>query len=207
MSLPKFALFAGTATATVYYWERIAAFATSLISSGAGRAAAQIGGAALLAVGAGTAVQSSDIDVTREMAVSFVDQLRKERWREGTSNPSIWKVAGKEYWIVTEGSIDSDTLANGRGYPITRRCLKLYATLAEPTDGGYRMPKPYLIKGNLLVWPHLATDCRFPTEGGWWSSTVEFQVRGSWKKTRCPVTEDTIPDGGPQYCIAYSGKF
>lgn len=196
MGLPKFALFAGTAAATVYYWERIAAFVAPIFSTGAVRAVGQVGGAALLAVGAGTAAQSYDIDVTREMAVGFVDQLRKTRWREGTSDPVIWKVADKAYWIVMDGTIDSETLANDKGNPVTQRCLKLYVAKAEAMPGGYRMSSPYLINGKILKWPHIATDCR-TQNGQTQHTTVEFLVRGEWKKTPCKVTEEDLT---PQYC-------
>lgn len=124
-------------------------------------------GAAVMLIGFGPLTQLPDfstVELTDEIARSFLGSVRKAQWVKGDSKLIIWSVEGKDYWVILRGDLDAKSIVDKQGNAVEQRCIRIYAAPAVRKDLHYAQPSPYLVSNFGLMWQLIGSECRIGSE-------------------------------------------
>jgi hypothetical protein len=95
----------------------------------------------------------------REAVDKDLGRFGTEAWAEGESEPRIYRVGGKPYWVILRGDSETETHANDKGQPVVLQCVHIYAKPAEADYGVYF--KPVSRSGfGWFTWPERVKLCK-----------------------------------------------
>ena len=82
-------------------------------------------------------------------------------WGLSFDEPFVATVAGRPYWLLLRGDIDTSSYVDGSGRHVVMRCLHVFAAPADAASGQYRAPNPYSFFGfGWLQWPERYAACQ-----------------------------------------------
>jgi hypothetical protein len=99
--------------------------------------------------------------VEREAVDKDLGRFGTEAWAEGESEPRIYRVGNKPYWVILRGDSETETHANDKGQAVLLQCVHIYAKPAEADYGVYI--KPVSRSGfGWFSWPERVKLCKSP---------------------------------------------
>jgi hypothetical protein len=81
-------------------------------------------------------------------------------WQEGETEPQVYSIQRRNWWVVAVGDVVRDSHADQYGKEVEMHCTHLYARAAVFDFGAYLKPAARNSLMGLFSWPEVATDCK-----------------------------------------------
>ena len=125
-----------------------------------------IAGAAVLAMGAvalnfyGPGTGPAAVAAREATEREFRSMAAGLSWKEGETEPQVYSIQRRNWWLVAVGDVVPDSHADQYGKEVEMHCMHLYAKPAVFDFGAYLKPAARNSLMGLFSWPEVATDCR-----------------------------------------------
>lgn len=81
-------------------------------------------------------------------------------WQEGETDPQVYLIQHRNWWVVAVGDAVPDSHADQYGKEVEMHCTHLYAKPAVLDFGAYLKPAARNSLMGLFSWSEVATDCK-----------------------------------------------